>query len=335
MHHNSREHDLLALSRKENVPMVKILFFASNPRSTRRLALDEEIRLIQAKIRAAEYRDVIVLLPAMAARPDDLLQQLNEHKPQVVHFSGHGSSAGEIILMDEKRRAKPVSATALKKLFTTLKDNIRVVVLNACFTQVQAEGIREVIDCVVGMKTGISDEAAITFAASFYRAIGFGRSVKEAFDQGNVALSLEGIPEENTPQLVCRQGVDPSTVFLIGPFAKEMAITLRKPKAEVATELQRQIERGEILLNELRKSPPSSQQELDKWSRCWHDWRRYSEQTIWQSFSSPEPLQWLKDLVPSHLDFKRSWEVRAKNLPRDIEGELALLKNLLVRLDNY
>jgi CHAT domain-containing protein len=199
--------------------MVKILFFASNPSDTPPLALDEEIRSIDAKIRASTYRDTLTLLPAMAARPDDLLQKLNEHKPQIVHFSGHGSELGEIILMDNNRQALPVPAAALKSLFTILKDNIHVVVLNACYSQSQAEGIREVIDCVVGMNDAVSDEAATIFAASFYRALGFGRSIQEAFDQSRTALLLEGIPEEDTPQLLVRRGVDPSSIYLVGPIS--------------------------------------------------------------------------------------------------------------------
>ncbi len=106
---------------------------------------------------------------------------------------------------------------ALVALFTTLKDNIRLVILNACYSQPQAEAIVEVVDCAVGMNQAIGDRAAITFAASFYRAIGFGRSVKEAFDQGNTALMLEGIPEQETAELLSRSGINASEVVLVSP----------------------------------------------------------------------------------------------------------------------
>ena len=76
--------------------------------------------------------------------------------------------------------------------------------------------IGEIIDCVVGMNKPIGDAAAIVFAASFYWAIGFGRSVQEAFDLGTVALLLEGIPEDQTPELFVRKGVDPATLTLNG-----------------------------------------------------------------------------------------------------------------------
>ena len=196
---------------------LTILFFASNPEDVSQLNLDEEIRSITMKIRASEHRDVLDLISRWAIRPDDLLQELNTHKPTIVHFSGHGSKAGELILMNDLRQAKTVSPSALKALFSTLKDNIRLVVLNACYSKTQATAIADVIDCVVGMNASIGDQAAITFAASFYRAIGFGRSVKEAFEQGKVSLMLEGIPEENTPELMIRRSIDPSRVYLVDP----------------------------------------------------------------------------------------------------------------------
>ena len=197
----------------------KILFFAANPQGTGQLSLDEESRQIDQKIQASDHRDVLEFIPKFAVRPDDLLQYLNQQRPQVVHFSGHGSPTDEIILLDARGEPKPVSKAAIKQLFTALKDNVRVVVLNACFSRPQAEAITEVIDCAVGMKKAIGDKAAIVFAASFYRAIGFGRSVQEAFDQGKTALMLEGIAEENTPELLVRQGADPTSIFLVGQNA--------------------------------------------------------------------------------------------------------------------
>ena len=170
----------------------KILFLAASPNDEVHLALDHECREVETKIRASDHRDSLKLISKWAVRPDDLLQYLNQYQPQVVHFSGHGSHTEEIILLDSQGHSQPVSKAALKGLFTTLKDNIRVVVLNACYSRPQAEAVVEVIDCAIGMNKAIGDKAAITFAASFYRAIGFGRSVQEAFDQGKVALMLGG-----------------------------------------------------------------------------------------------------------------------------------------------
>jgi hypothetical protein len=69
----------------------------------------------------------------------------------------------------------------------------------------------------MSMCPAIGDDAAIVFAASFYRALGFGLSVREAFEHGRAALLLEGIPEDRTPELLTREGVDASDLVLIPP----------------------------------------------------------------------------------------------------------------------
>ena len=207
---------------------IKVLFLSANPVATPKLQLDEEIRQIGIKLRAAEYRDAFDFVPRFAARPDDLLQALLEHKPEIVHFSGHGSAAQQLIFVDNQGNEKPVTKEALVRLFRILKDNIRLVLLNACSTRPQAEAIAETIDCTIGMRKPIGDEAAIVFAASFYRALGFGRSVKEAFELGKAALLLESIPEDKTPELLTRAGVDASAIIFVQPPAAAAG----KPAAE-------------------------------------------------------------------------------------------------------
>jgi hypothetical protein len=196
---------------------VKVLFLAANPVGTAQLQLDQEIRGITAKVRAAAYRDALELISCWAVRPDDLLQAFLQHQPHIVHFSGHGTRTDQILLQDQNGQPRPVGPAALTQLFRTLKDNVRVVLLNACWTRPQAEALARTIDCTIGMNRAISDEAAVVFAASFYRAIGFGRTVQEAFDLAKVALLLEGIPEDQTPEMCVRTGVEATTIVLIPP----------------------------------------------------------------------------------------------------------------------
>ena len=197
---------------------VRVLFLASNPFRQNALALDEEIRAITAQIRTADHRDTLELISAWAVRPDDLQQLLLQHQPHIVHFSGHGSQTGELLLMAEDGEPKPVSQDALVELFGVLPDNIRVVVLNACHSRPQAEAISQFIDCSIGMNAAIGDEAAIVFAASFYRALGFGRDIQTAFKLGTNSLKLAGIPESQTPEIYYRpDAVDPATAALVEP----------------------------------------------------------------------------------------------------------------------
>jgi hypothetical protein len=194
--------------------MIKILFLAANPKDTDRLRLDEEVRAIKERLRLADLRDQFVVEQEHAVRVTDLQGFLLQHRPHIVHFSGHGSRAGAIVFGDAKGESQPVPPGALKRTFAVLRDNIRCVVLNACYTEVQAKGIAESIDCVVGMGRAIGDESAVAFAASFYQALGYGRSIQEAFDLGCGQIDLEGLGDEDVPKLTVATGVEAKDLYL-------------------------------------------------------------------------------------------------------------------------
>jgi hypothetical protein len=63
------------------------------------------------------------------------------------------------------------------------------------------------------MRAPIGDQAAITLAAASYSALGFRRTVQEAFDQATTALLLRGMPDHPVPELIVRPGVDPHMLF--------------------------------------------------------------------------------------------------------------------------
>ena len=173
------------------------------------------MREISSKIKAAKYRDKLRLHTALAARADDLIQELNERSPHVLHFSGHGTSMGQLVFTNEQNESHAVTGQALTSLFATLRGNIQLVVLNACFSELQANAILEQVDCVIGMKDTIADDAARIFGAALYRAIAFGKSIQQAFEQAAAALELEGTDQENVPVLMLRDGVDASEVYLV------------------------------------------------------------------------------------------------------------------------
>ena len=111
-----------------------------------------------------------------------------------------------------------MSKAAVVGLFYVLRDNVHLVLFNACHSEPIAEALAEVIPCTIGMSGAITDDAAITFASAFYRGLGFGRNIQEAFDLGKNALMNLQVPEYQTPRLYSRKGaVDPAKVVLVGP----------------------------------------------------------------------------------------------------------------------
>lgn len=196
---------------------ITVLFMASNPLDSVQLRLDEEARSINEMIRKSEHRDSVKFKTWWATRPLDILQAINELNPAVVHFSGHGSESSELVLQDADGNPKFVSIEAIVQVMMTSSGQIRLVFFNTCFSYTQAKAVVEHVEAAIGMTTSIGDDAARVFAAQFYSAIGFGFSLKKAFEQAKAALMLEGIPEENIPVLYVRDGLEPDEIIIVRP----------------------------------------------------------------------------------------------------------------------
>ena len=118
--------------------------------------------------------------------------------------------------MSEGGQAQPLSEAALFHLLGVLKDN-SCSSARATPSRLQ-KALAEMIPCTIGMSGSITDGAAIAFTASFYRGLGFGRSIQEAFDLGKNSLMNLQVPEDQQPRLYCRKGTaDAAKVVLVGP----------------------------------------------------------------------------------------------------------------------
>lgn len=193
---------------------MKVLFLAANPMNTVRVRLDEESRTIDRSLRQSEFRETFEIKQHWAVRIIDIQGFLLRYQPDIVHFSGHGSNANEIILEDVQGKGQPVSVHALSQLFGVLKDNIKCVILNACYSEEQALAIAEHIDCVIGMSGKIGDQAAISFSTAFYQALGYGRDIKTAFDLGCIQIDMESLDEKDVPKLIALKSKPEKITFV-------------------------------------------------------------------------------------------------------------------------
>ena len=196
---------------------ITVLFFATNPKGTSQLRLDEEARSIQEMIRKSEHRDSISFVTRWAVRPLDILQAINEINPDVIHFSGHGAVSGDLILENTDGSPKPVTKEAITQTIMSSSDKIHLLFFNACFSYEQAQEIVPHVDAAIGMTTSIGDEAACTFAAQFYSSLGFGHSLKKAFEQAKGAMMLVSPTEADTPALYTKEGIDADTTYIVRP----------------------------------------------------------------------------------------------------------------------
>ncbi|MFK8183367.1 MAG: CHAT domain-containing protein [Phormidesmis sp.] len=187
---------------------IKILILTANPsiQGHSPLRVDAEVRLVEEAIQRSQYRDRFQVITKLAIRPTDLRRALLEHRPQVVHFSGHGTGEHGLVLETDTGKQNIVSTEAITGLFGTFEaGEIECVLLNACYSEVQAIAIHQFVDCVIGMNQPISDKAAVQFAEGFYDALGAGSLYDDAFKIGRSAIALSGSSETVIPILKYRK----------------------------------------------------------------------------------------------------------------------------------
>lgn len=178
---------------------IKVLVVLADPSSN--LNLSEEAKFIEQGLGDFERCELRISLNTQI---EDLQRYLQSYRPHIVHFSGHGSEVGELLFLNENRQAVRVAPQALANLFALLKNDIRCVVLNACYSETQAKSISTTVDYVVGMSDRIRDSAAIEFTKAFYQSLASQEDYELAFNIGCNRIDLKSKPGSDVPVLLKR-----------------------------------------------------------------------------------------------------------------------------------
>ncbi|HBB35498.1 MAG TPA: hypothetical protein DDZ80_17020 [Cyanobacteria bacterium UBA8803] len=126
--------------------MKTLLILAANPRDTTPLRLDEEVREIDGVLRRAQRRDDFEIKQQWAVRSRDVQAAMLDFNPHIVHFSGHGEGVQGLAFEDGKGKVHLVNADALAGLFKLFAKQVECLILNACYSEVQAEAIAQHIN---------------------------------------------------------------------------------------------------------------------------------------------------------------------------------------------
>ncbi len=188
----------------------KILILAAIPQP-HNLRLDKEMREIRAAIERATRRDLFEIDARTAVRSQDIRRAMQEVRPQIVHFCGHGMEDGSLVLEDDAGNHKPVAPEGLAALFKLHAEYVNCVLLNACYSEKPAKAISQYINYTIGMNQPIQDQAAIVFAQGFYDGLGYKNLdnkdiFKRAFDEGIVAIQMENFAHGQIPVLKKKLG---------------------------------------------------------------------------------------------------------------------------------
>lgn len=217
---DSTVHHIHALHPPKPEPL-RVLYLTAN--SGRDLSTEQEVRQVQRALRGAKFRDLVEVSARPAATLEDLMDGLNDVRPHIVHFSGHG---GRNTLgfesewaADQDSSEAHVDYSLLLKALNATDSSPTLLVLNACSTLADADMFLPVTPVVIAMSEDVLDTAAIIFASQFYAAIASAQSIGSALSQAKVMIeaALPGEDASDLPQARHRADVDLSSIILVEP----------------------------------------------------------------------------------------------------------------------
>ena len=201
------------------VPPIKVLVVIASPTDYPPLDAEREWTNLKNAFSDLEGSGQVALERLDQATLAALRPRLRQGRHQVLHFIGHGAfdeaAGGHVLVMeDQDGHGRRVSGQDLGMVLHGL-GSLRLAVLNACeggradptdpFAGTAQSLVQQGIPAVIAMQFEISDQAAITFAHEFYRAVADGSPVDAAVADARIAVFTQGYGVEwGTPVVFLR-----------------------------------------------------------------------------------------------------------------------------------
>jgi hypothetical protein len=149
-------------------------------------------------------------------------------------------------------------------LFSSASGHLRVVVLNACYSASQMEGLNRSVDYIIGTTSPVADDAALCFAAKFYRGLAVGDSVREAFHQAKGKLADAGAKTQaDFYQLLVRLGADETEPLLPAFADNQVTVNVAEEISAQDIDVANTLHEGPDASSPPAERRPNEKQKLD------------------------------------------------------------------------
>jgi hypothetical protein len=193
---------------------LRVLFLGALPSDCSTMRVDMELQHIQDQLRRGTLRVPAEVVSRFGAGADNLIEAVLSCSPSLLHYAGHGTPDGALVLEGPAQDSELLDAQVAGKLLRAIEPKIRCVVLNACYSAEAAHALLANTDIVIGTTGSIEDRSALAFARGFYGGLAHRMSIGVAAGLGRVQMELQRLPGADLVSVQARAGVDPSKVFL-------------------------------------------------------------------------------------------------------------------------
>ncbi len=189
-------------------PIVFLAFANDRERRARYLRnLPEEARRLRAVLAEAERVGLCKLVVRQNLTVEELFTvfQGAEYRDRIALFHYGGHANGYALLLEEAGGGVAAAHAAGLAQLLGAQRGLRLVFLNGCATEPQAQGLTDAgVAAVLVTSQAIDDQIALEFAGHFYAGLGGGASIETAYAEAKAAVATRcgsGVLREAAPDL--------------------------------------------------------------------------------------------------------------------------------------
>jgi hypothetical protein len=184
---------------------LRILLFASDPLDGRKLNIAGEVKAIESAINESPSGEFMNLKVVWNTSPEDILYGICKYHPNVIHYSGRGTSRG-LILHGRNNKSMILELKKFAKVLSMVKDEVELLFMNSCFSSIKSKMLLNEINQLVCMEGYADDKAAALFPGFFYRYLGLGFTAEKSLELAKTELLLRNINTGYNPLYFSKQG---------------------------------------------------------------------------------------------------------------------------------
>ena len=213
-------------------PPLRVLICVAEPSDLPAASAHVEVQAVEDALSRLASERVLSVTRLEHARRATLSQKIDEVKPHVFHFVGHGDERGTVsglALEDRDGRAEFVPAGLLREMLHR-PGSVRVAVLTACRSDGIAFDLAREGIASVGTRYPIRTEAAVHFCRSLYESLASSGPLDAAVNAARFGVRLECDPERKdwfTPVVYLARGV--ANLFDIRKLVRIIRVQSKPP----------------------------------------------------------------------------------------------------------
>lgn len=187
---------------------TRLLILLPSPRGTIPSESAAEASALRDALLRSTYGRSFEIRELSFVTADSLRNAIKDTRPHAVHIATHGertsleiqNERGEIANLLPQDFAD-IIRQAHRAARRSANDSILLITLSACFSDQYALALMPIASCAVGMTGLVECKNAIAYFTAFYKTLGDGQSVAEAFSVAGTNLSVHDSSFRNVPVL--------------------------------------------------------------------------------------------------------------------------------------